>query len=171
MALKNKKGLAFLLTLATVLSIAVGLFCQAGCARQAQALESAVVQYVPPNYYDCIETTIENLLNAYYSHYAVGPAEVLYNGKVFVFKNITVTASSMANATDMWINGAIKCYFLVPGSAKKLKADEKVDVVGIDAGQCDEYIGTLTFEGCIFLPAGSVQLPAGDGSDITVPEY
>ena len=169
--MKGKKDLALLLTLAVILSVAAG---QVGCARQADALESAVVQYIPPNYYDCIETTPNDLLNAYYSHYnAVGDPGVLFDGHIFVFKGITITAPELNHATDefMWIDGAIKCYFLEQGSAGRLSINEKVDIVGIDSGVGTEYNGTLVFEGCIFLPSGSVQLPAGGGSSLTVQIY
>ena len=131
------------------------------------------VPYIPPDYYNCTETTTTDLLNAYYSHYsAVSDAENVLNGHVFVFKNIVVQASALKYATDtyIWVN-LIQCYFLTPGSAAELKEGDVVDVVGIDAGVCKEYLGTLVFTGCIFLPAGSVQLPSPGGGGVNIPGY
>jgi hypothetical protein len=149
-----------------------------GCAKPvesqpAQTSRAAIVQYLPPHYYACTEANTSDLLNAYYSRYnAVPDAENVLNGHVFVFKNIAIQGLSVKNATDayIWVNGVIQCYFLVPGSQSLLHEGDIVDVVGIDAGVGKDYSGTLIFTGCVFLPAGSVQLPAGD-SGLTLPTY
>jgi len=92
---------------------------------------------------------------------------------VFVFKNIVILDSALKFATDtyMWVNGVIECFFLTPGSASQLKAGEVVDVVGIDVGVCKDYTGTLMFNNCVFLPAGSVQLPAPGSGGASIPGY
>jgi len=136
--------------------------------------QQAIQQYIPPSYYACSETTPENLAQAYYSrYYNVVDAESQYNGQFFVFKNIVISDSSLHYATDdyIWVDTIIQCYFLKSGVEKELKAGDKVDVVGIDAGQNKDYAGTLTFTGCIFVPAGSVQLPAGGASVLNIPVY
>jgi hypothetical protein len=138
-----------------------------------QNTQQVIQQYIPPLYYACSETTPENLAQAYYSHYYnVADAENTYNGQVFVFKNITITESAIKYATDeyMWV-AILQCYFMKSGAAKDLKAGDKVDIVGIDIGVSKDYIGTLIFTGCIFLPAGSVQLPAAGTSSLGIPSY
>jgi hypothetical protein len=69
------------------------------------------------------------------------------------------------------VDNIIQCYFLKSGYQKLLKAGDKVEVVGIDVGQNKDYTGTLSFTGCIFVPAGSVQLPAGGTSALNIPIY
>jgi hypothetical protein len=122
------------------------------------------VPYVPPSYYDCTETTIPTLMNAYWDQYSsFSNAEIVLYGKVFVFKNIAIEALRLQNATDtyIWIN-AIQFNFLTYGNQTKLHAGELVDIVGVNAGIGKEYPCTLVFTGCMFLHPGSVQLPAVD---------
>lgn len=133
-----------------------------------------VVPYLPPQYYACTETTPQNLAQAYFLRYFnVAEAENNFNGQVFVFKNITISDYALKYATDdyIWVDSIIQCYFLKSGSAKDLTAGETLDVVGVDAGMGKDYAGTLIFTGCIFLQAGSVQLPATGASALAVPFY
>jgi hypothetical protein len=150
-------------------AIVVMAFSQAACSGQAQ---SKFIQYIPPSYYNCTEVTTENLLLAYFSpYYAIPNAENALMGQVFVFKNIVITELSLKHATEdyIWVNDVIQCYFLKSGSARQLRAGDKIDVVGVDAGLGKEYAGSLVFTGCVFLPAGSVQLPASGASALTLP--
>ena len=143
-------------------------------SSSAQDTFPVVQQYIPTEYYSCFETTPENLCNAYFSrYYNIADAELKYNGQIFVFKNVKIADSDLKYATDeyMWVNTIIQCYFLKSGSASQLKANEVVDIVGYDSGPNKDYSGTLTFSGCIFLPAGSVEIPAGDSSNFTIPTY
>jgi len=96
-----------------------------------------------------------------------------FNGQVFVFKNIMIADVSLKNATEdyIWVQSMIKCIFLERGSASKLKAGQKYDVVGVNGGICQDYSGTLVFDGCVFLPAGAVQIPAEGASALTLPSY
>jgi hypothetical protein len=143
-------------------------------ATAAKAAQNGIVPYIPPMYYACSETTPQNLAQAYFLRYFnVADAENNFNGQVFVFKNITISEYSLKYATDdsIWVDSIIQCYFLKSGGAKDLKAGETVDVVGIDAGMGKDYTGTLIFKDCIFLPAGSIQLPAAGTSGPAVPFY
>jgi hypothetical protein len=147
-------------------------FSQAACSEHAKS--TLAQQYIPPSYYNCTETTPENLCQAYFSRYFnIVDAETEYNDQVFVFKNMVITDSELKYATSdyIWIDGIIQCYFMAGETAQQLKADETVDIVGIDAGDSKDYTGTLIFTGCIFLPAGSVQLPAGGTSVLTISQY
>jgi hypothetical protein len=98
---------------------------------------------------------------------------MVFNEQVFVFKNIVITDFSLKHATDdyIWLQSTIKCIFRERGSAHQLRAGQKVDVVGVNGGIGKEYSGTLVFNGCVFLPTGSVQLPAEGTSALTLPSY
>ncbi|RJO61983.1 MAG: hypothetical protein C4542_05080 [Dehalococcoidia bacterium] len=159
------------LSSAIVSIITVLVFSQVACSGQTQ---SNFIKYVPPSYYNCTDTTPENLLQAYFGRYnAVPGAEIIFNGQVFVFKNIVITDCSLKYATAdyIWVQSIIKCYFLQSGSVRQLRAGQKVDVVGVDAGISKEYTGALVFTGCVFLPAGSVQIPVEGISALTLPSY
>jgi hypothetical protein len=56
----------------------------------------------------------------------------------------------------------VKAYPLNPSNFKQISVGENRDVVGVLAGPCKDFPNTLTFTGCVFLPAGSIQLPLGD---------
>jgi membrane-bound inhibitor of C-type lysozyme len=160
-----------LTSLTLALTGIVLITAQAGCAGTVQ---SQVNQYIPPSYYACTETTVDTLLQAYFSRYNAMPgAEIALNGQIFVFKNVVITASSLKYAGEdyIWVQQTIQCYFLDTGRVHQLKAGDTVDVVGVDAGICKEYSGTLVFKGCIFLPAGSAQLPAAGTPGLTLPSY
>ena len=96
-----------------------------------------------------------------------------YNNQIFVFKNMVINSDELKSATDnyLWLENVVQCYFLTGGNLQKLKAGEAVDVVGVDAGPSKDYDNLLVFTGCIFLPAGSVQLPAPGFSALAVPSY
>jgi hypothetical protein len=143
-----------------------------GCAHAAPSTSGVVVPYMPPAYYTCIETTVNDLLNAYFidtrNNEVLWGAEDAYNGKVFVFKNAVITPTDMKDRTAeyIWIDGRIKCYGLSPGVTSKLSNGERVDIVGTNAGLSQEYSGSIVFTGCVFLPAGYVQLPSEQGSGL-----
>ena len=169
--MKTRHKLATLSLAVTAIALMALPAVLAGCSS---ALQSPAIPYIPPAYYNCTETTVDTLLQVYFNHYnAVAGAELIFNGQVFVFKNIVISDASLKYATEdyIWVNGVIQCYFLKSGSARQLKVGDKVDVVGVDAGICKEYSGSLVFNGCIFLPAGSVQLPAGGTSALSLPSY
>ena len=159
------------LSLSVVPAIILITFSQTACSARAK---SHIIQYIPPSYYNCTETTVDTLCNAYFNRYLnVAGAEMSFNGQVFVFKNIMIADVSLKNATEdyIWVQSMIKCIFLERGSAGKLKAGQKYDVVGVNGGICQDYFGTLVFNGCVFLLAGSVQLPVDGKSALTFPSY
>lgn len=159
------------LSLAVVTASILITISLTACSWQAP---SKFVQYIPPSYYNCTETTVDALCNAYFSRYLnIAGAEMSFNGQVFVFKNIMIADVSLKNATEdyIWVQSMLKCIFLERGSAGKLKAGQKYDVVGVNGGICQDYSGTLVFDGCVFLPAGAIQITAGGTSALTVPSY
>jgi hypothetical protein len=133
-----------------------------------------ILQYIPPSYYACSETTPLDLCHAYFGRYNnILVAEEEFNNQVFVFKNEVITGSELQYAKQdyFWLDGIIQCYFLYSGSERQLKVGEKVDVVGVDAGVSADYPRLLSFTGCVFLPAGAVQLPAGGNPEIKISSY
>jgi hypothetical protein len=142
------------------------------CNRANQNLMSPVVPAIPLSYYSCVEAKADDLLNAYFidtrNNEVIWGAEESYNGKVFVFKNILLTATEMKNKTlaYIWIKGRLKCYGINSETVFRLKAGNRVDIVGVNGGLITEYSGSLLFTGCVFLPAGYCQLPAEPTSGI-----
>lgn len=157
--------------MAIVLVYILIAFFQISCLRPAQ---SKFIPYIPPSYYTCTETTPDDLLEAYFhrTRKVVG-AELMFNGQVFVFKNIVATDFSIKYATEdyIWVQSTIQCYFLQKGSAKQLKSGQKVDVIGVAGGIGKEYAETLVFTGCIFLDAGSVKLPIEQPAGLALPDF
>jgi hypothetical protein len=98
-------------------------------------------------------------------------AEVLYNGSPFVFKSISITREMLANVPEgyTWV-GLVKCYPMDADGLEGLREGSIVDVVGIDAGLCQEYHG-LVFTGCVFLPAGEIQLPVAGTPFLNISPY
>jgi hypothetical protein len=158
------------LSFTIVSTIIVFALSQTACSWKSQ---SKFPQYIPPSYYTCIETNINNLLAAYFGHANPIPdAETVFKGQVFVFKNIVIDDAMLQSATEsyMWVN-EIQCYFFQGGSAKRLKTGDKVDIVGVDERVSTEYTERLVFTGCIFLPAGVVQLPIAPPTGLELPIF
>jgi hypothetical protein len=128
------------------------------CSKPAP-IPTSLPDYVPPSYYNGNITTPENLLQSYFGPGADPAAYTRYDGRVYVFENLVIIRSKVENATEhfMWM-GNIQCYFFKGGAAEQLKANEKVDMVGFDLGLSSAAPGCLLFSGCVFVPAGSVQL-------------
>jgi hypothetical protein len=145
-----------------------------GTTVPTTAPQPVIQQYIPSDYYSCSVATPENLCQAYFSrYYNIADAEQEYNNQVFVFKNMVITSEELnyATADYIWVDGIIQCYFMKSGDANRLKAGDVVDIVGVDSGDSRDYSGTLIFTGCLFLPAGSIQLPAGGTSALNIPVY
>jgi hypothetical protein len=141
-----------------------------GCKAQ---VGRNVIPYIPPAYYNCSETTVNSIWAAYWGHAnPLENAESIFRGQVFVFKNITIDDSMLESATDnyIWIN-EIQCYYFGGRSAYRLGIGDKVDIVGVNERVSTEYIERLVFTGCVFLPAGLVQLPVEDTSRLFLPSY
>jgi hypothetical protein len=155
--------------LSAVITTLVAVILPTSCSASKTALSEAPIPYIPPSYYECTAITSADLLGYYYYYNRYAPApnvEQDINNHLFVLKNMLVTDSALKYATSkyIWMDGIIQCYFLAQGTADTLRAGDRVDVVGINAGVGKDYAGTLIFTGCIFLPAGRVQLPAAEGA-------
>ena len=88
-------------------------------------------------------------------------ASKAYNNVPFVFKHVTVSSYMLSGAADDIFNvGTIRCKPLVAGAVSKIKNGDIIDVVGMNRGAIEGDGGWLLFTECIFLPAGSVDLPA-----------
>jgi len=143
-----------------------------------------IIPYIPPSYYSCIEVSIDDLLKTYFTHYGnLNQAEQAYNGLTFVFHGVRVVASMLVDDSTFYYGNA-QLIAMQPGAVGKLKAGDIIDIVGINRGPMPEaegqplsawfdengtpkvafVLGWLYFTDCIFLPAGSVQLPAPGGA-------
>ncbi len=135
--------------------------------------QGSTIPYIPPAYYECTPITPADLLSYYYYYNRYQPVpnvEQDINNHLFVFKNIEITESALKVATSdyIWVDGFVQCYYLIRNAGAGFRAGERYDVVGMNAGLGHDYAGTLIFTGCIFVPAGKVQLPAADGGGLTV---
>ncbi len=162
----RRPGLSFFLGFVLVLALA------AGCAGTPRNSRTAVAPFLPPRYYECIETAFIDLMNSYFidtrNDEVLWDAEANYNGKIFVIKNVVVTPADAGSATPeyIWIGGRLQCYGLVVGSASSLRPGDKLDIVGVNAGLNKDFGGSLVWNGCVFPPAGCVQLPAVQNSGL-----
>jgi hypothetical protein len=166
---RTKLRPAALPILSAVMMTLVAVILPASCSASKTALSDAPIPYIPPSYYECTAITSTDLLGYYYYYNRYAPApnvEQDVNNHLFVLKNLLVTDSALKYATSkyIWMDGIVQCYFLAQGTADTLRAGDRVDVVGVNAGVGKDYAGTLIFTGCIFLPAGRVQLPAAEGA-------
>ena len=128
------------------------------------------IPYIPPSYYDCIASMPSDLVAAYYSSYAnTAYAQQNYNGQVFVFHKILVNEYMLRyKAQDYLETSTIKCEALYHNSIDSLRVGEAIDIVGINEGAPQGTpAGWLLMTGCVFLPAGSVQLPAPGGATLS----
>ena len=145
--------------------LAAALLMSPSCSRTMLAPPPDL----PIRYYNCLESTPQGLLAAYTVHYYdTSAARVLYTDQVFVFKNIEVTQSMKRHLDEgyAWVE-QVKCY-LLDGSLARFKPGDKVDMVGFNRGiRTDQEVPLcLLFDGCVFVPAGSLQLPAEGGGTI-----
>ena len=142
----------------------------AGASGCSQA-EFSVVPNIPILYYECAQVTPRDLCNAYYSHYYdTHAARYLYDQKIFILKDIELTAGRLSHVDEgfMWIED-IKCYLLDASIIEiktGFKQGDRVDIIGINTG-----IGTdlevpvgLVFKDCAVIPSGSLGLPM-EGND------
>ena len=133
----------------------------------------AIIPYIIPAYYQCIEVLPMDLENAYYSAYGNhAEAETMYNEKIFVFKNLLVDLYMIRELDKGWVwADLIKCPVINPGDARKLKPGDRVDILGVCLGRDLKYSPGLYFRDCYVLPAGCVQLPAPGGGGSFAPTY
>lgn len=146
----------------SLLSAVLVLLAASACTK----VTLEVAPTIPVNYYKCIQATPDDLEKAYFSNYGNRDlAEMNYNGQVFVFKSLIVTELALQQFNDLeyiWF-GVVKCVPLDSGSFCPLKLDMHIDVVGVNQGVPDEadMKCSLLMTDCIFMPAGSLALPAG----------
>ena len=155
-------------------------------------VSQAAIPYIPPSYYACIPVNIDDLMKNYFWHYGnLYQAEQAYNNQIFLFSGVRVEASMLVDK-DTFDFGCAECIAMQPGAVGKLKAGDIIDIVGINRGPLPEaegqpltswfnadgtinqslaFIqGRLYFTDCIFIPSGSVQLPA-PGAPAFAPLY
>ena len=132
---------------------------------------------LPASHYLCVEATPAEMYDAYYgSNWNIRQwvAEMQYNDKPFVFKNIEILPAMIESRGPdyLWIN-RIQCKSANPRNISKLKAGHKVDVVGVMRGvsKDPDLQYTLLMTECYFLPTGSLALPLDGSSDFVIPGY
>jgi hypothetical protein len=130
-----------------------------GCSRASKSN----LPYVPVGYYTCIEVQADELVGAYFDGDwgNLDAAAKAYNNLPFIFKNIKVSSYMLSDeANDIFNISTIRCTPLISGTVSAIKIGETIDIVGVNRGVLADYDGWLRFTDCIFLPAGSVNLPA-----------
>jgi hypothetical protein len=140
-----------------------------GCARAAAI---AKVPDIPLGYYNCISVNQDDLEKNFFSHYGnLDASEQNFDGQTFVFKNIKVNKFMVVDKSTLNVS-TIQCDALVPGAVSQLKMGDYYDVVGICVGPLPNatqfatagVYGWLLFTGCVFVPSGTVDLPASGGT-------
>jgi len=147
-------------------------------------VSQAVIPYIPPSYYACIPVSIDDLLKWYFTHYGnLNQAEQAYNDQIFMFTSVRVVASMLVD-DNTFVFSSAEFIAMQPGAVGQLKAGDIIDIVGINRGPMPEaegkplsewfdengrpitpfVSGWLYFTDCIFIPSGSVQLPAPGGA-------
>jgi hypothetical protein len=149
----------FGISLVWVLSIAA-------CAKPAYLAQLPPI--LPPNYYQCVDSTAQAVEGAYFDPYGHRwMAEVQYNDQPFVFKNIEIVEGMMQSKGPdyIWVDRT-QCMAANPADIAKIKVGQVIDVVGIMRGVSkdpDKQMDLLMTD-CYFLPAGSVTLPLPGGA-------
>jgi len=155
-------------------ALLLGFTLLSGCTRVAAI---ARMPDIPANYYACIPVNQDDLEKNYFSHYGnLDASEQAFNGAIFVFKNIKVNQFMIVNKSTLNVS-TIQCDAMVPGSVSALKLGEYYDIVGVCNGplpNSSQYAtagvyGWLLFTGCIFVPSGTVDLPASGGPGVVLP--
>ena len=177
------KTLNVLMALAVSL-VSVMLLLTGGCKKNAEAVMGQytksgttafplIIPYINPAYYDCIDVLPMDLENAYYTAYGNhAEAETMYNGKVFVFKNLLVDEYMLRELDKGWVWADLtKCPVINLEDARKLEPGDRVDILGICMGRDLKISPGLYFKDCYVLVAGSVQLPAPGGGGSFSPVY
>ncbi len=132
------------------------------CSNKAFAEQ--VPPMLPARYYSCQEVTPTDLYNAYLAPNARRTyAEGMFNGEVFVFKNVQVVSAMLENLpkNNIWL-GQVICYAVNPQDISRLKPGQKYDIVGVNRGVSPEWRFSIYLTECYFLRAGAAALPGGD---------
>jgi hypothetical protein len=126
----------------------------------------AIVPYIPPSYYNCIEVLPVDLENAYHTAYGNhAEAQILYDGKIFLFRNLLVDQYMLSELDKGWIWADLtNCPVVNMDYARTLRPGDRIDIVGINLGLNLTPKSVLAFKDCYLLPTGALQLPAPGGA-------
>jgi hypothetical protein len=144
-----------------------------GAYTQSQRPPPAILPYIPPLYYAAIEVLPMDLENTYYTAYGNhAEAEVMYNGKSFIFKNQLVDAYMIRNLGEGYIwADLIKCPVVNLNAARTFILGDRVDIVGTCMGRDLRISPGLYFSDCYVLPANCLQIPYPGGGGVLGPAY
>jgi hypothetical protein len=152
-----------------LLAVISGTLAGFGCTRAP----ISTLPFVPPSYYAAVEVQADELLGAYFEPDwgNAQAASKAYDNLTFVFKHVTVSQYMLTDsANDIFNLGTIRCQALLGGAVAALKPGDIIDVAGVNRGMIADKPEWLSFNGCIFPPSGSVNLPA-PGAPSFVPSY
>ena len=161
------KGVIGITLVAVVLLISV---FASSCVKEEAA---AVPPFIPPNYYQAVQVDPQQLLNVYFTGYGDFTAiEALYNGVIFVFKDVLVDERMFTGLDEgfIWVD-MIKCYLTNPEDMNRFKPGDRIDVVGRCDGPTQYILMQLKFNECLVVPAGTVALPADPDAGSISPGY
>ena len=133
----------------------------------------STLPFIPTGYYASIEVQTDELLGAYFEPDwgNAQAASKAYDNLTFVFKHVTVSQYMLTESEDdIFDLGTIRCQSLLGGAGAALKPGDVIDVAGVNRGMIADKPEWLSFNGCIFLPSGSVNLPA-PGAPSFLPSY
>lgn len=138
-----------------------------GCGQEA----STTIPLIPPLYYSSTEVAPGALAHEYWNpHLDVPSAKLLYDGRIFIFKNILLDDTALKHKKEGYLRlEMVKAYITNTNYLARLKVGDLVDIVGINGGVASDFVG-LNFIDCIVLPASSVQIPIG-GTSAFMPQY
>lgn len=132
---------------------------------------------IPAAYYGCLAVNQDDLEKNYFSYYGnLDASEQAFNGAIFVFKNVKLNQYMIVDKSTLNVS-TIQCDAMVPGAVGDLKLGEDYDIVGVCDGplpNASQYgtagvYGWLLFTGCVFVPSGTVDLPASGGPGVVLP--
>ena len=122
----------------------------------------------PPNGYH-IETSPNEIQTAFFSNYVDPKTAEMLIGESLIFKNVSFTESLVSMKTETSITmGFVQFVAQNPSDLRKLKAGDKVDIIGICTGRSEELSLMVVIEECQFLPKGLAPLPLPGGPAVII---
>lgn len=117
---------------------------------------------------DYIMTTVYDMEMAVKGHYGPMFDPDSNMGRSFVFKDVSVTAAGLGTSETEPSLAAGYMMFLPQkiSDLKALKVGDKVDVLGIFAGQSTKWASLTVFTNCVFLPAKVSPFPLPGGQSM-----
>jgi hypothetical protein len=129
---------------------------------------------LPADYYSAEEVVPAVLVNTYYSNYMDRSiAEISYNDKVFILKNIELSEKQverLKNEPVVWVD-LIKCNVINTEECSRFTTGDAVDVIGINQGYSPKESQGLVFNECYIIPAGCVRIPSDDSGPLVIAGY